>query len=170
MTIKALKASKPQHIRHYTKVSGAQLGRNAKKLTGCESCNFMEMKKPEHKTGGECPRCKNPTMRVFDSQAEFGRACELRLMRDKGLISNLSFQVRYPLSVTNKGTGESRQLCTYIADFTYEEPAPTPDDPDATKFVVEDVKNKSMVVTEIALHKMKHFELEYGVEVTIVGR
>ena len=168
--------AKPQHIRHYTKVSGSQLGKNAKKITGCESCNFMEMKKPEHKTGAQCPRCGNPTLRVFDSQAEFQRACELRLLRDKGLISDLSFQVRYPLTVypndTIDGTdghnsGEAQHLCFYIADFTYRDLSKAAD---GDGFVVEDVKNKSMVVTEIALHKMKHFELQYGIPVTIVGR
>jgi hypothetical protein len=120
--------------------------------------------KEGHRTGAQCPRCGNPTVRVFDSQAEFHRACELRLMRDAGKIENLSYQVKYSLKV-----GENH-LCFYVADFTYLEPDPKPDDPERQKFVVEDVKNKSMVVTEIALHKMKHFELQYGIEVNIVGR
>jgi hypothetical protein len=160
--------SKAPHIRHYTKVSGAQLGKNAKRIAGCECCNFMELAhsktkaskpnplhKPYHVTGASCPRCSGP-VRVFDSQAEFGRARELKLLEEAGLITGLAYQVKYALTVM------SQHLCYYVADFTYTEKDGT--------FVVEDVKNKAMVVTELALHKMRHFELEYGFEVSIVGR
>lgn len=169
--------SKAQHIRHYTKVSGAQLGKNAKRIAGCECCNFMELAhskttkgqpnplhKDYHSTGAPCPRCGGP-VRVFDSQAEFGRARELKLMEEAGMISGLAYQVKYALTVksaTSGNTTTSRHLCFYVADFTYVDKA--------GEFIVEDVKNKAMVVTELALHKMRHFELEYGIEVAIVGR
>jgi hypothetical protein len=95
-------------------------------------------------------------VRVFDSQAEFTRARELKLLEAAGEVSELAYQVKYPLTVNEQ------HLCFYIADFTYT-------DKDGT-FVVEDVKNKAMAVTELALHKMRHFELEYGFEVSVVGR
>jgi Protein of unknown function (DUF1064) len=110
---------------------------------------------PHHKTGAQCPRCAGP-VRVFDSQAEFTRARELKLLEAAGEVSELAYQVKYPLTVNEQ------HLCFYIADFTYT-------DKDGT-FVVEDVKNKAMAVTELALHKMRHFELEYGFEVSVVGR
>jgi hypothetical protein len=77
------------------------------------------------------------------------------------MITGLAYQVKYALTVSS-ASGISRHLCYYVADFTYTEKDGT--------FVVEDVKNKAMVVTELALHKMRHFELEYGFEVSIVGR
>lgn len=171
--------TKVPHIRHFTKVSGSQLGKSAKRIAGCECCNFMEqafpkvnaadkqphkLHQPYHKTGAQCPRCAGP-VRVFDSQAEFTRARELKLLEAAGEVSGLAYQVKYPLTVYPSYTGgdnEAKHLCFYVADFTYT-------DKDGT-FVVEDVKNKAMAVTELALHKMRHFELQYGFEVSVVGR
>lgn len=165
--------SKVPHIRHFTKVSGSQLGKSAKRIAGCECCNFMEqafakthkLHQPHHKTGAQCPRCSGP-VRVFDSQAEFTRARELKLLEEAGEISGLAYQVKYPLTVypsyTGSNSGTPQHLCFYVADFTYTEKDGT--------FVVEDVKNKAMAVTELALHKMRHFELQHGFEVSVVGR
>lgn len=166
-------------ISHFTKVSGAQLGKGAKRIAGCEMCNFMELAHPKshvlykdyYKTGAQCPRCNNPTVRIFDSQAEFQRACELKLLVKAGEIEELSYQPVFHLNV-NTPEG-SKRLCNYVADFSYFE-VNSKDNYDNSysdrTYVVEDVKNSKGVVTEIALHKMKHFELQYGIEVNLVGR
>ena len=91
---------------------------------------------------------------VFDSQAEYRRWGELRLLEDAGKIVDLKRQVRMPLQV-----GEIR-IGTYIADFVYL--APTDG---SLKQVVEDVKGHR---TQLYFWKKKHFEAQYGFPITEV--
>jgi hypothetical protein len=49
----------------------------------------------------------------FDSKKEYGEWCRLKLLRDKGVISDLRRQVIIPLVVNG------HKVCTYIADFQY---------------------------------------------------
>lgn len=164
----------------FTKVSGAQLGKGAKRIAGCEICNFMEMAfakthelyKEHHRTGAQCPRCGQPTVRVFDSKAEFQRACELKLLVKAGKIRDLEYQPVFPLYIVCGSDPKGMKLlCNYVADFSYFETSDKSQDTfSQATFVVEDVKNSKGVVTELALHKMKHFEMQYGIEVTLIGR
>lgn len=171
------------NIKNLTRVSGRQVGRNAKKVFGCEMCNFMMEQSvnnlhhkndpesnPKLKTGSDCPRCGAPTIRLFDSIAEHTRACELKLLRDAGEIEDLEFQPRFDLHVPEFETGEPKKIGTYVADFCYFEVQKKSHNTQQLDFIVEDVKNKSMVTTDISVWKMKHYEAEYGQEITIVGR
>lgn len=56
-----------------------------------------------------------PDGQKFDSQKEYRRWCELRLLERAGRISELRRQVRFEL--IPKQEGES--ACCYIADFVY---------------------------------------------------
>mgnify|MGYP003599244217 CR=1 FL=1 len=156
--------------RNMTKVSGGQVARTTKKMCGCDNCNFMELhdkaiRPVPLKTSDECPKCKQLTIRIFDSQAEFSRAQELKMLQANGNISDLKYQVRFDLHTINVD-GKKVKLFAYVTDFTYTEPCA--DTPEVDDFIVEDVKGN--VVTEIAAIKMKMFEIEYGIPVRITKR
>ncbi len=51
----------------------------------------------------------------FDSKMEYQRFLQLDLMQRAGVISDLKRQIRYPLVI-----GDTL-VCTYIADFVYDE-------------------------------------------------
>lgn len=154
-------------LKDLTRVSGRQVGKNARKIYGCEECNYMinpSVAKDtgvKLKTGCECPRCGCPSIRLFDSIAEHTRACELKILRDAGEIEELEFQPRFDLHVPEFETDEHIKIGTYIADFCYFEKG---------EFIVEDVKNKSGMTTDVAIWKIKHYQAEYGHEIRIVGR
>lgn len=155
--------------KNYTRASGAQIGKTRKRITSCESCNFMELYekgKESHKTGADCPRCKAPTVRVFDSQAEFTRGRELKILLEAGEINDLEYQPSFTLHAPDFETGEPVALYKYVPDFSYFKVLPD----GKQDYVVEDVKNKSMVMTDVAVMKMKHLQAEYGIEVELVGR
>lgn len=160
--------------------SGRNVGRNSTRVFGCEYCNFMMEKKSASlstdpaikglKTGNECPRCKAPAIRDFDSIAEHGRACELKILRDKGEIEDLVYQPRFDLHAHNFETGEPVKIGTYVGDFSYFETVKNKDGFTLKDWVVEDVKNKAMMTTDISKWKLKHYQAEYGHEVRLVGR
>ena len=81
-------------------------------------------------------RVTAPDGQVFDSQKEYNRWCELRLLERAGRISDLKRQVSYELIPSQreksaqvykagpqKGLSKPGKLiekpCTYVADFTY---------------------------------------------------
>lgn len=64
---------------------------------------------------------------IFDSEREYKRWCELRLMEKAGVIADLKRQVKYQLIPAQEG----ERACNYVADFVYTEKGKT---------VVEDAK------------------------------
>ena len=68
-----------------------------------------------------------PDGQVFDSQKEYNRWCNLRLLERAGKISDLKRQVSYELIPKQNG----ERACSYVADFVYNEDGKT---------VVEDCK------------------------------
>ena len=100
-----------------------------------------------------------PDGTVFDSEKEYKRWCELRLLEKAGKIQNLQRQVPFVIIPTqyeevarfSKKTGKqlkskmktAEQACVYYADFTYLENG---------KLVVEDVKSEA---TRTDLYKIK---------------
>ena len=68
-----------------------------------------------------------PDGQVFDSQKEYNRWCNLRLLERAGRISDLKRQVSYELIPKQNG----ERACSYVADFVYHEDGKT---------VVEDCK------------------------------
>lgn len=190
-------ATKPnlRFTSRFKRVSGNAVGRNSKRIVGCENCNFMQLHSPSPKatnsashevaatgmkevivngevtkqpfaTGDLCPRCNLKRLRVYDSQAEFGRAQELKILQSNGDIFFLEFQVPFMLhAVTPQGV--QVPLYKYVADFTYRT-IPTADKP--AEYIVEDVKPKGGIVTDVFMMKKKHFEAEYGIDLKIVER
>lgn len=71
----------------------------------------------------------------FDSQKEFERWCELRLLERAGKITDLQRQVKYVLIPTQRDEDGKllEKECAYWADFAYIET-------ETGKAVVEDVK------------------------------
>ena len=51
--------------------------------------------------------------KIFDSQAEYIRYCQLKIMQRQGMISHLECQPRFPLYVAGQ------LITTYISDFKY---------------------------------------------------
>ena len=68
-----------------------------------------------------------PDGQVFDSQKEYSRWCNLRLLERAGKITDLKRQIPYELIPKQDG----ERACTYVADFVYYEDG---------KLVVEDCK------------------------------
>ncbi len=68
-----------------------------------------------------------PDGKVFDSQKEYNRWCNLRLLERAGKITDLKRQIPYELIPKQDG----ERACTYVADFVYYEDG---------KLVVEDCK------------------------------
>jgi hypothetical protein len=159
------------------RVSGNAIGSRSKKIIACEQCNFMVIHSPaskttnpnpeskpgdflpgsKFKTGDKCPRCSGPFLRLFDSQAEFGRAQELKILKSKGYVTDLRYQVAYPLTCNNK------VVAKYIADFVYFDTL-------TGNEVVEDVKPKGGLVTDVFILKKAMFEACYDRPIAIVER
>jgi hypothetical protein len=149
----------------YKKVSGGQVGRRAKKILGCELCSFagLPLLFPRLKTKSKCPTCGKDSLRMFDSKAEHGRACELQIKEKQGTISTLTYQPRLPLHAVSP-EGKKIKLYTYVCDFSYER---------LGEVVYEDVKGKSggaLIVTDVSAMKIKHCEAEYEIKIELVGR
>ena len=102
----------------------------------------------------------------YASRKEHRRACELRFMQQKGIISDLKEQVRFELIPAQYGTcgkdfkGRDTRIlleraCTYIADFVYK---------DANgNTIVEDTKG---VRTKEYIIKRKLMLRVYGIRIT----
>lgn len=60
-------------------------------------------------------KVKSPDGQVFDSQKEYNRWCNLRLLERAGKISDLKRQVKYELIPKQDG----ERACNYMADFVY---------------------------------------------------
>ncbi|MFA6270765.1 MAG: DUF1064 domain-containing protein [Candidatus Paceibacterota bacterium] len=90
--------------------------------------------------------------RVFASKGEAARARELELRQQAGEISNLEYQVRYPLKVNGQLVGH------YVADFVYQE--------DGQK-IVEDFKGRK---TPIYNRSKKMMKAIYGIEIRETSR
>lgn len=82
----------------------------------------------------------------FASAKERDRYVELKLMQRKGLIADLKLQPRFPLTVAGL------KVCTYVADFQYE-------DRDTGATIVEDVKGYK---TDVYKLKAKLFRAVHG--------
>lgn len=69
---------------------------------------------------------------TFDSQKEYRRFCELRLLERAGKVTDLQRQVKFELIPSQRIGGKVvERACNYIADFVYTENG---------KKVVEDTK------------------------------
>ena len=86
----------------------------------------------------------------FASRREARRYRQLKALADAGAVANLRLQVRYPIAVNGV------TICTYVADFVYNEGGP------AGPEVVEDCKGYR--TPEYRLKK-KLMRAVYGVEI-----
>ncbi len=99
--------------------------------------------------------------RTFDSQAEMRRAQELEIMQRAGAISDLQYQVKFPLDAcadANSPGAINRcwypaKVCDYKCDFTYVENG---------QLVVEDVKGMR---TPVYALKKRWMKAQYGIEI-----
>ena len=160
------------------RVSGSSVGKQRKKIVACDHCNFtaahsLDMNpvtEVKFKTNDDCPRCENPTIRVFDSKAEYVYANELKILRDLGEVEDIEYQVKYDLHTVDFETGNMIKVCSYVADFVYFE---VDKETGETDLVVCDVKggnSDKVVITPEAKLKIDWLEKEYGVTVRIIGR
>lgn len=89
---------------------------------------------------------------TFDSAKEAKRWGELQFMVKAGEIKNLERQVRFPIIVNGV------KVCTYIADFTYEE---------LGGVVVEDVKSEFTRKDPLFRLKSKLLRATTGIDIRI---
>ena len=68
----------------------------------------------------------------YDSEKEYRRWCELKIMQKGGLISELQRQVPFELQPAFYHKGKKIQAIRYIADFTYYD--------ETGEYIIEDVK------------------------------
>ncbi len=85
---------------------------------------------------------------TFDSAKEATRYKELRILERAGAIKNLTLQPKYPIIVNDI------QICTYIADFTYQTRM--------GETLVEDCKG---VKTPVYRLKRKLMKAVYGIDI-----
>jgi hypothetical protein len=89
-----------------------------------------------------------PKTKMFDSQSEYRRWCELVALQQAGKISGLRRQVRFDLHALG-----GAKLTRYVADFVYVE---------AGRRVVEDRKGK---LTQAYKLRKAWMKAEHGVEI-----
>lgn len=89
----------------------------------------------------------------FDSIKERNHFIYLKQLEEKGEIWNLRLQVKFPVLI------DSRRICSYIADFAYED--------ENGKHVV-DVKSSITSKNPTFRLKKKLVEAQYRVEIEIV--
>jgi Fe2+ transport system protein B len=78
---------------------------------------------------------------TFDSMAERDRYIELKLLQDRGYISELQVHPRYVIvDKFTDGMGNKHQARCYVADFEYQEDG---------RIVVEDVKGYQTAVFKL---------------------
>jgi len=77
------------------------------------------------------------------------------MLNDRGVIKRLRFQPRFALEV------KGQKICTYVADADYYTPE--------GEYIVEDTKPPKFM-TDLAKHKIKHFQAQYGITITIPQR
>lgn len=87
----------------------------------------------------------------FDSQGEYKRWRELKLLERAGVIKNLQRQVTYELLPKQEYKGKTIRSVKYIADFVYEQDG---------EEVIEDFKG---VRTDLYLLKKKLMLWRYGI-------
>jgi hypothetical protein len=92
---------------------------------------------------------------TFDSQKEYRRWCELRMLEKAGKIGALVRQVPFDLTVTCVKTGERKLVGRWKADFCYV-------DHETGGPIAEDVKGGNATKTPLYRWKAKHFEAQYG--------
>ena len=96
------------------KASGAAIGKLAIKVYECNGCRVQyKGDRPQ-----QCKACGRLDFTKIDSVTEANRLGELRLLQHAGIISNLEFQVRFPLMAA-RADGTAHKVGTYIADFVY---------------------------------------------------
>lgn len=93
----------------------------------------------------------NADGKEFDSQLEYARYRQLKLLERAGEIKNLRLQVKFLLQPKYKKNGKTIKEILYIADFTYY-------DVRKGKMIIEDTKGYR---TEIYKLKKKIFEYQY---------
>lgn len=98
-----------------------------------------------------------PDGQKFDSQREYTRWCELKLLERCGMIADLKRQVKFvliPSQKDDKGKTIEKE-CSYYADFQYVDRA-------TNQFVVEDAKGMKTEVYKIKKKLMLH---KYGIRI-----
>lgn len=96
-------------------------------------------------------KVKAPDGQVFDSQKEYNRWCNLRLLERAGKISDLKRQVKYELIPKQEG----ERACTYVADFVYVDAAGNPVVEDCKGFRTEGYKIKRKLMLWVHGIKVK---------------
>lgn len=142
---------------------GPKLGRAARRVWICNSCQHWHDTKPAGMKGAHrlCNSCGGGIARHFQSRLEAHRSMELRFLHSAGQIGDIIYQPKFALVVSNPN-GELKSFGTYYADFQYEDFRTTP-----PTIKTEDVKGSE---TEMSDFRRRLAEWLHGVTITVVKR
>lgn len=90
---------------------------------------------------------------TFDSQAEYRRYCELKLLKSAGVVRDLKVHPKFDLTIMGTKVG------SFKPDFQYVN--------QSGAVVVEDVKG---IISEAASLRIRVFQAIYRIPVTIIGK
>ena len=124
---------------------------NAVRQWRCRVCG--ELANPKAK---RCAKCQG-RVHMFDSKAEASRFLELLAMEQAKVIGGLEVHPRFDLRM------EDQKVAAYIPDFSYWIKKGI-----GEERIVEDVKGGKATDTPVFKLKMKMFEIQYGIKLTIV--
>lgn len=144
-------AIKSGRFKGFRKSQGNAVGRKAIRVYECDNCgNYSQIAKFE-----SCNECGGESVNSFDSNGEFIRWRELKLIEKAGLIKDLRRQVRMPLYAYN---GDIRTRVSYLViDYQYREI-------ETGELICEDFKG---TITDVAILKIKWLEAQgYKVKLT----
>lgn len=94
---------------------------------------------------------------MFDSKREAEVYTSLKALERAGTIRALERQVKFPLHAVEANTGQKGKVCTYIADFVFQ-------DLDG-RTNIYDAKGYKTAIYRL---KKKWFELQYGLRIVEV--
>ncbi len=133
-------------LRACTKCKGAQKIKGAK-CARCAGTGIEPLGKPNKY---HAKSFVDENGERWDSQGEYKRWCDLKLLEKGGAISKLRHKVSYPLIVHGGG-----QIGRIVVDFVYEENG---------KLVADDFKGCWPALSK---WKWSHFAMQYGIDVRI---
>lgn len=104
--------------------------------------NPLTARTPRRNRHNKRSKTRGDDGRMYDSKAEADRARDLQFMQKAGVIKDLCYQARMPITIGGVDVRyPSGRHLTYVADFTYY-------DNEKHCKVVEDVKMQSGYLTE----------------------
>ena len=126
----------------------------ALKYKACYRCDSCGMQYPKAPANCRAKGCGSIAFEFFHSTAEANRWAVLLLLKERGLLTDLTRQVRYKLNTTTPD-GHIITVGHLIPDFEYRRDG---------VLITEDTKGGE---TDLSAWKHRHFKAQYGREILL---